>query len=130
MIYLDNNATTRIDPQVLNYLHEVWGQLGPANPSSQHGRGRAAKSLLDRSQREIAAMLGADIASTGGHQMIVTSGGTEANAMVLHGLEISAEVRQSAGFGDHHAPPLLYSTIEHPSVYETAQQQQDQRFVR
>ncbi|MFO0176456.1 MAG: aminotransferase class V-fold PLP-dependent enzyme, partial [Planctomyces sp.] len=45
-IYLDNNATTQIAPEVLQAMTECW-EAGFANPVSQHAFGRAARTLLE-----------------------------------------------------------------------------------
>jgi cysteine desulfurase len=106
LIYLDNNATTPIDPRVVAAMSEVW-QSGPLNPASQHAAGRRARAMLDDAARGCAALLGADIATTGRERLVWTSGGTEANNLALDGL-----VPRSV--------PRIVSTIEHPSVLEAA----------
>lgn len=107
MIYLDNNATTRIDPAVVEAVNQCWAR-GPLNPSSQHASGRVARRLLDDACVEIARLLGADIQQTGGDQLLITSGGTESNFWALHGL-----VEPTS--------PRWISTIEHPSLLLPAQ---------
>ena len=102
LIYLDNNATTRIDHRVLEAMQQV-SLLGPLNPSSQHQAGRRARSILDEACVEIAKLLGADIETTGGDQLLITSGGTESNDWALKGL-VDAKLSR------------WVSTIEHPSL--------------
>ena len=109
-IYLDNNATTAIDPRVADVIDEVL-RAGPANPSSQHAAGRRARERVDQALETIAAALGTNISTPGGPRLILTSGGTESNHMALHGI------------GDPKGP-LVVSEIEHPSVRATAQHQQ------
>ena len=109
-IYLDNNATTAIDPRVADTIDKVF-RGGPANPSSQHAAGRKARQIIDQSLEKIAAALGTDINAPGGPRLILTSGGTESNHMALYGI------------GDP-SGPLVVSKIEHPSVLATAQHQQ------
>ncbi len=106
MIYLDNNATTRIDPQVVAAMVQAWDS-GPLNPSSQHASGRRAQHLLDQSLAKVAQLLGTDIVRTGGSQLLLTSGGTEANHWAFHGL-VPPEC------------PRWISQIEHPSLLEPA----------
>jgi cysteine desulfurase len=106
MIYLDNNATTRLDPEVAEAMGRVWA-LGPLNPSSQHRAGRRARNLLDEAISEIGRGLGADVDSPGGDSLVLTSGGTEANSLAV------------LGIGDP-AGPLVISALEHPSVLEPA----------
>lgn len=105
-IYLDNNATTQLDPVVADVMQEIW-LSGPLNPSSQHAAGRAARARLDQAAADIGQLLNADVQQPGGPQLIFTSGGTEANNLALHGLV------------DHDAA-LIVSQIEHPSVLEVA----------
>ncbi|QEG43862.1 cysteine desulfurase family protein [Roseimaritima ulvae] len=110
MIYLDNNATTQMDPAVAETMQQVW-LSGPMNPSSQHASGRAARARLDQAAAEIGELLGADVQQPGGPQLIFTSGGTEANNLAIDGL------------ADHDAA-LIVSEIEHPSVLEVARRWQ------
>ena len=108
-IYLDNNATTAIDPRVADVIDRVF-RAGPANASSQHAAGRAARLRIDDAVETIAAALGTDVSKPGGPRLILTSGGTESNHMALHGL------------GEPDAP-LVVSSIEHPSILQAAKQQ-------
>jgi cysteine desulfurase len=58
MIYLDNNATTRVAPEVLDamrpYLDEIFG-----NPSSAHTLGREMKRAVEHSREQVASLIGA-----------------------------------------------------------------------
>ncbi|WP_417750291.1 cysteine desulfurase family protein [Rosistilla oblonga] len=101
MIYLDNNATTAITPEVLDAMRADW-MLGPANPSAQHRIGRSAKLRLEDA---CDAML--DCLSASEHRFLLTSGGTEANNWVIGNL----------GQGDG---PIIVSQIEHPSILAAA----------
>lgn len=109
MIYLDNNATTQIDPAVVQAMMEVW-QSGPLNASSQHAAGRSARNRLDDAVSQIGQLLGADVDSPGGDSLVLTSGGTEANNLALWGI-------------GNPAMPLVVSAVEHPSVLQYASQQ-------
>ncbi len=106
MIYLDNNATTQIDDQVLAEMQSAY-QLGPLNASSQHAVGRKARMTLDEAISRIGQALGADVDSPGGDQLVITSGGTEANHLAMFGLSETDS-------------PWIVSSIEHPSVLSTA----------
>lgn len=110
MIYLDNNATTQIDPAVAEAMLTCL-LIGPLNASSQHAIGRAARGQLDQAISEIGRLLGANVDSPGGDQLILTSGGSESNNLALFGI------------GDSQAP-LVVSAIEHPSVLAVASAQQ------
>ena len=107
MIYLDNNATTCIDPTALAAMVDAWQNM-PLNPSSQHFTGRRARRLLDDSVELTGKLLGATCGDVGGDRLIVTSGGTEANNLALEGFLVGRP------------GPLIVSSIEHPSVLETA----------
>jgi cysteine desulfurase len=105
-VYLDNSATTRIDPQVLEamlpYLREEFG-----NASSIHAYGQSTRIAIEEAREKVAALLGA-----APREVIFTSGGTEADNFALRGLvEASRETR----------PRLITSTIEHPAVLSTCQ---------
>ena len=71
-IYLDYNATTPLDSQVIESINksliENW-----QNPSGQYEKGKECKSLIDESRRSIAAMINSDSPS----DIIFVSGGTE-----------------------------------------------------
>jgi cysteine desulfurase len=100
-IYLDHSATTPVDPRVAaamaRALTETFG-----NPSSVHGFGQQARGAVDRSRREVAALIGAKQ-----NEIVFTSGGTEANNLAIRGV-----CESSAAHGRH----LITSAIEHPSV--------------
>lgn len=102
MIYLDNNATTPLDPRVARVMVEELERGAPANPSSLHGAGRDARSRLERAREQLAGRLAVDPS-----ELTFTSGGTESNNLALLGV---AEPEQ----------PLFISAIEHPSVREAA----------
>lgn len=77
MIYLDNNSTTRIDPEVLEemmpYLTDEYG-----NPGTIYSLGRKAKSAVETARQKVA-----DFINAKPEQIVFTSGGTEANNMVF-----------------------------------------------
>jgi len=97
-IYLDNNATTAIDPAVLDAMQPYWSpEYG--NASSLHREGQLARRALEEARETIAELLDAEP-----RQVIFASGGTEANNLALLGL---------CGRLPAHA---VTSSIEHPSV--------------
>lgn len=105
-IYLDHNATTPLDPEVLEAMRPHW--LLGGNPESRHSAGRGARRALERARESIAKILGASA-----DEVIFTSGGTEANNLAVFGLaSVEAE-------GDETGPPhLVSSPVEHPAVAE------------
>lgn len=108
LIYLDNNATTLIDPAVANHVAELL-HARLANASSQHAAGRAAHKVLEGSRDAILSACGARTRGMSSDQCIFTSGGTESNNLAVFGL---ASLRPGA---------IVVSSIEHPSVLAAAQ---------
>lgn len=101
-IYLDHNATTPLLPEVAEAL-DAAHRAGYANPASQHTAGRRARRAVEEARERIGCLLGADVGSSRPDRVIFTSGGTEANNLVLN-----SERRD--------ATHVLISAIEHPSV--------------
>jgi cysteine desulfurase len=106
VIYLDNNATTRIDPQVLQAMADCW-DAGPVNPASQHGGGQQARRILEDARLRILRGLGARTSGMLADRLVFTSGGTEANNLALLGLARPGQ-------------QVLISAVEHPSVMAAA----------
>lgn len=100
-LYLDYNATTPIDPAVveemLPFLKERFG-----NPSSNHPYGKAAKQAVELGRWRVASLLGCDPA-----EVVFTSGGTESNNQALIGAAFANSAR-----GRH----IITSSVEHPAV--------------
>ncbi|REJ78036.1 MAG: cysteine desulfurase [Acidobacteria bacterium] len=100
-VYLDNAATTPVDPRVkeavLPYLTDRFG-----NASSIHFYGQEARSAVDKARHQVADLLGARP-----NELIFTSGGTESNNLAIKGV-----VRANRRHGDH----IVTSSIEHPAV--------------
>lgn len=101
-IYLDNAATTSLDPRVLEammpFLTDVYG-----NGSSIHTMGRKAKSAVENARKKVAALL-----NTSPSEIFFTSGGTEANNTVLRG------VAESMGIQHFITSPLEHHAVLHP----------------
>jgi cysteine desulfurase len=100
-IYLDNNATTRVDPLVveamLPFFTEKFG-----NPSSMHSFGDSVGSTLRKARREVQELLGAEF----DHEIVFTSCGTESdNAAILSALRTQPDRRE-----------IITSAVEHPAV--------------
>lgn len=103
MIYLDNNATTRVHPDVLAAMLPWFGERF-GNPSSLHRLGAEAARALDEAREAVARALGAEPG-----EVVFTSGGTEANTLALRGAVAALRRR-----GDH----VVTTAFEHPSVSE------------
>ncbi|MHB8474032.1 MAG: cysteine desulfurase family protein [Gammaproteobacteria bacterium] len=98
-VYLDHNATTPLDPRVLEAMLPYLGsEFG--NPSSVHAYGRAARAALETAREQVALLVNAQAS-----QVVFTSGGTEANNLALLG-------------GTAELPParIAITAIEHDSV--------------
>jgi cysteine desulfurase len=99
-IYLDNNATTPVLPEVveamLPYLRDHFG-----NPSSSHVYGVRAKAAVSRAREQVAGLIGCDA-----DEVIFTSGGTEANNLAIRGVTDALGERR----------PVVTSVIEHPAT--------------
>ena len=104
-IYLDHNATTPLDPVVVDRmaqaLRDVWG-----NASSVHHFGQQAKAALDEARASVSTLLSADAA-----EIVFTAGGTEANNIAIRG---AAEALEPSG-----RKHLITCGIEHEAVLNT-----------
>ncbi len=102
-IYLDYNATTPIDKQVVEAMKPfLEGYFG--NPSSSHAYGVQARLAIDLASKRLASLLHA-----GEEEIVFTGGGTEANNMAIRGYCLEHKQR-----GNH----IITSAIEHPAVLE------------
>src|SRR6202050_3794838 len=100
-IYLDWNATAPLRPEAKAAMAAAWDLSG--NPSSVHAEGRQARRLVEEARLSIATAIGARP-----QNVILTSGGTEANALAL-----TSGLRRDPGLP---VERLLVSAIEHASV--------------
>ncbi|SEA48146.1 cysteine desulfurase [Thalassobacillus cyri] len=103
MIYLDNSATTKPFPEVVQSFQKVAEQYY-ANPSSIHRFGSEAERLLLQSKKQAAQLL-----KVSPEEVIFTSGGTEGNNIAIKGIALEHQNR-----GKH----IITSQIEHPSVIQ------------
>src|SRR5258708_5405019 len=99
MIYLDNNATTRVADEVLAAM-EPYYRTFYGNPHSAHQLGRRAHDGVEEARGRVAQLLAA-----GDGEVVFTSCGTEGNAIVLRGL-LGTSTRRK----------IVATTVEHPSV--------------
>ncbi|MBB3869695.1 cysteine desulfurase [Parageobacillus toebii NBRC 107807] len=107
MIYLDNSATTKPFPEVVDSFVTVATKYF-GNPSSLHELGMKAERLLTQAREQIAASL-----QVKPSEIIFTSGGTEANNFAIKGVAFQYRHR-----GNH----IITTAIEHPSVSEACHQ--------
>jgi len=115
-VYLDHNATTPPSTAVLDAMREAAGSSW-ANPSSIHADGRAARAVVEHARARVAELAGRDP-----RDVILTSGGTEANNLALRSA-FPAEPAAHVSSGSGGRPPgwLLTSRLEHPSVTRVAE---------
>lgn len=102
LVYLDNAATTALDPLVVKAMHEVLDSKY-GNPSSTHKIGREARALIEQSRKTVAALINASPS-----EVFFTSGGTEANNTAILGAIKDLGVKH-----------LISSKIEHHAVSHT-----------
>ncbi|WP_247893428.1 cysteine desulfurase family protein [Azospirillum endophyticum] len=103
-IYLDNNATTALAPEVREaMLPHLFGEF--ANPSSPHSAGMAARRAVSEAKAQVAALIGAKPAD-----LVMTGSATEAtHAAILGALRVIEET-------DHHRDHIVTTAVEHPAV--------------
>ena len=106
-IYLDHNATTALDPHVLESMLP-WMQRQSGNPTSRHVFGRSARDAVEYARTQVAAACGAYAS-----QVIFTASGTEANNFAVKGIA-----------GSQAGSQILHSAIEHPCVSRPAKAMQ------
>lgn len=104
-VYLDNAATTPMDPLVIETMVETLTN-NYGNPSSIHAHGREVKTIVEKARKTVANLLKASPS-----EIFFTSGGTEADNMAI--------VRSIEGFGISHA---ISSPLEHHAVLHTLEE--------
>jgi cysteine desulfurase len=103
-IYLDNAATTPIDPEVWKEMQPYFEQF-TANPSSIHSHGRQAKVIVEKARKTIATLLNASPS-----EIFFTSGGTEADNTVIQSCVLYGGIKT-----------IITSPLEHHAVLHTAE---------
>src|SRR2546421_5402904 len=112
-IYLDNSATTPVDPRVVEAMLPYFsGKFG--NASSIHFFGQEARAAVDKARHQVAELLNARP-----NEIIFTSGGTESNNLAVRGF---AEANK------RHGLHIITSEIEHPSVKNVCEDLEQQGF--
>jgi cysteine desulfurase len=105
-VYLDNNATTPVLPEVLEAMRPYYGEHF-GNASSIHHHGQETRAAVERARESVAKLLGCRPA-----EVVFTSGGTEADNLAIFGLGRP---------GDH----VISSTIEHHAVLNSCKHLQE-----
>jgi cysteine desulfurase len=105
-IYLDYNATTPVDPRVVDAMVPyLWERFG--NASSSHAYGHQAQRALEAARRHVAALLGADA-----EEIVFTGGGSESDNLAVKGV-VFPRLDQR--------PHVVATTVEHPAILSTLQ---------
>jgi cysteine desulfurase len=112
-VYLDNNATTRVAPEVIEAMLPFFSERY-GNPSSMHSFGGDLKTHVDEARSQVAALVGASPA-----EIVFTSGGSESDNLAIRGT-----VEALAGRKRH----LVTTRVEHPAVRGTFHHLQKQGF--
>jgi len=103
-VYFDHNATTALDPRVLEVMLPFL-RTQHGNPTSRHSFGRTSRQAVEQAREQVAAAVGAHPS-----QVTFTSGGTEADNLALLGIAMT------------HAPgQVAVGATEHPAVMRPAQ---------
>ncbi len=114
-VYLDNHATTRCDPRVveamLPYLTEIYGNAGSRN----HAYGWAASAAVEKAREQMADLIGADP-----KEIVFTSGATESDNLAVLGV-----ARFYKEKGNH----IITSSIEHKAILDTCHELEKEGFV-
>jgi cysteine desulfurase len=110
-IYLDYNATTPIDPAVLEAMLPFFGVEHFGNPSSAHAYGLIAREAVIQARGEVAALLGAK-----SEEIVFTSGGSEASNQAIKGVIFAKLSQGLAGQGDR--LHVITSAVEHPATLQ------------
>ncbi|XP_048247618.1 selenocysteine lyase-like isoform X3 [Haliotis rufescens] len=115
-VYLDYNATTPLEPDVLTAIHDTlrdaWG-----NPSSSYKQGQRAKAIIHEARGNVASMIGAKPSD-----IIFTSGGTEGNNWILDTAvkfyhdDRSQDCKGNTGDSNKRLPHFITSNLEHDSI--------------
>jgi cysteine desulfurase len=106
-VYLDNNATTPVLPEVLDAMRPYFGERF-GNASSIHHQGQEARAAVERARESVAGLLGCHPS-----EIVFTGGGTESDNLAVFGIVLP---------GDH----IITSTIEHHAVLNSCKHLESQ----
>lgn len=105
-VYLDNNATTRVDPAVVEAMTSFYLQ-NYGNASSVHSLGQKARGAVEDARQAVANLIGAQ-----SKEIVFTSGGTEADNLALRGIAMARSLSGNK---------IITAKTEHPAVLRTAE---------
>ena len=107
MIYLDNNATTRVAPEVLEAMQPYLGEFF-GNPSSAHTLGRTMKKAIEQAREQVATLIGAADTS----EIVFTSCGSESDNWAIRGALTSQPAKKH----------IVTTLVEHEAVRNVCRQ--------
>jgi cysteine desulfurase len=113
-VYLDYNATTPVDPEVLDAMLPYFS-ADFANASSIHTPGQRARSAVETAREQVAALIGAKP-----QEIVFTSGGTESDNHAIFGAVAQALLHVPSS-SSNRKPQIITSTIEHEAVLNACQ---------
>src|SRR5438309_8903407 len=114
-VYLDHNATTPVEPKVLQaMLPYLSGEFG--NAASIHTFGQRARAAVETAREQVAVLIGARP-----QEIIFTSGGTEADNHAIFGVAQSLLAAPHDGTDAAASKHIITTTIEHEAVLNTCQ---------
>jgi cysteine desulfurase len=114
-VYLDHNATTAVEPDVLDaMLPFLSGEFG--NAASIHTFGQRARAAVETAREQVGALIGARP-----QEIVFTSGGTEADNHAIFGVAQSLSAASHDGAGATASKHIITSTVEHEAVLNTCQ---------
>jgi cysteine desulfurase len=107
-IYMDNHATTRADPRVLDAMLPYFGERYGNAGSTSHRYGWDAREAVDAARESVATAIGAQ-----SREIVFTSGATESNNLALRGVAERAKLRNA-----NSAPHIISVVTEHKAVLD------------
>jgi cysteine desulfurase len=112
-VYLDNNATTPVLPEVLASMQTYFGEHF-GNASSIHHHGQETRAAVERARESVAALVGCRAS-----EIVFTSGGTEGDNLAIFGLVQAGLIQSGLSQAGQH---VITSTIEHHAVLNACKQ--------
>ena len=112
-VYLDNNATTLVDPAVFEAMTPFYLE-DYGNASSIHALGQKARAAVEDARSQVADLIGAETGA-----IVFTSGGTESDNTALRGVAMALRSK-----GSH----IINTTIEHSVILHTCRQLEEEGF--
>jgi cysteine desulfurase len=114
-VYLDFNATTPVEPEVLDAMVPYFS-ADFANAASIHTPGQSARTAVERAREQVAALIGARP-----QEIVFTSGGTESDNHAIFGVVGQAFLPVSSSRNANSSPHVITTAIEHEAVLNTCQ---------